>query len=326
MTLKSAATPNEGSKKDAAHAVLCTESQTFQVLQVQSSNSVFVVQPNEGPKPLDSDETPVTSLRAIAKCPNMLELVATKPAAVDFLKQHLPLYLVEYIASTKDSETVGPSGKRNKVEVLGDAPFSSGEFEEAWTQVCAFENGQAAWIPPSALLLKGWEIILTAATIKGLELHDTFPTAAITNLADEDGFPLELIEAILARVSAGNQKPMGGHAMVDRAKCVFWVGSICLDSLGSEVLVSKFLEQWRDKLPEKWRGEASLDKLKVCADRFSLIVTNCLFKGSYRQTAPATVIYDEKANEKEAAAVEIAKASTGRAKPNWHEKFRNTKK
>ena len=266
MELKSASKPIDGGAQDAAHAVLCTQSQTFQVRQVQSSNSVFVLEPSEQSVTSESNDIAGTSLRAIAKCPNMLELIPTIPEAVAFLKLEMLVYMGDPSDSHNSTNPMGPDRRKSKSEVLKDAPFSAGEFNEAWTKVCAFEAGDVAWIPTATLLIKAWGGIVTAATIRGLNFDERFPIGAVTSTADVDGFPVPLMEAILARVSNIDRESMDQYATVDRSRCVFWVGSIFLDSMGGEIAVSKFLEQWRDKLPEAWRGDATLAALKVSDD------------------------------------------------------------
>ncbi len=197
----------------------------------------------------------------------MLELVPTKPEAAVFLKQHLPLWLVEYPDGTNNIKEPSATDKKSKVKLLEDAPFSTGEFEKAWTEICAFENEEAAWKPSAALLLQGWNIIMTTSTIKGYKLYEEFPIASITNTADEDGFPLALIEAIVARISTGDRNLGDGFARLDCHKTVFWVGSRFLESLEGEVSMTRFVEQWQGKLPEEWRGEAILEMLKVSVDQ-----------------------------------------------------------
>lgn len=97
LWLKSAETPNANvdSKQPIPSAVLCTDDHTFQLRQVQSSNSVYIVRPSES---LHEDhEIPSPSLSAIARCTSTLELVTSDTAASfamvsQLLKESLPQY------------------------------------------------------------------------------------------------------------------------------------------------------------------------------------------------------------------------------------------
>lgn len=96
LWLKSAESPNvnNDSKQPSPSAVLCTDDHTFQLRQVQSSNSVFILQPSES---LHGDELPSPSLSAIAQCTATLELipsdkVASFAMAARLLKRSLPSY------------------------------------------------------------------------------------------------------------------------------------------------------------------------------------------------------------------------------------------
>ncbi len=81
LCLKSAESPNanDQSKQPGLSAVLCTDDHTFQLRQVQSSNSVFVLQPSESHR--DDNKFPASSLLAIAQCTSTLELVPSDSAA-----------------------------------------------------------------------------------------------------------------------------------------------------------------------------------------------------------------------------------------------------
>ncbi len=97
LCLKSAESPNanDQSKQPGLSAVLCTDDHTFQLRQVQSSNSVFVLQPSESHR--DDNKFPASSLLAIAQCTSTLELVPSDSAASfasvsRLLKTSLPPY------------------------------------------------------------------------------------------------------------------------------------------------------------------------------------------------------------------------------------------
>ena len=97
LWLKSAESPsaNVDSKQPSPSAVLCTDDHTYQLRQVQSSNSVFMLQPSENRR--NEDEVPSPSLLAIAQCTATLELilsdnVASSAMVSRLLKKTLPSY------------------------------------------------------------------------------------------------------------------------------------------------------------------------------------------------------------------------------------------
>lgn len=97
LWLKSADSPsaNVDFKQPRPNAVLCTDDHTYQLRQVQSSNSVFIVQPLESRH--GDNEIPFPSLAAIAQCTTTLELIPSDTAASfamlsRLLKQNLPPY------------------------------------------------------------------------------------------------------------------------------------------------------------------------------------------------------------------------------------------
>ena len=80
LWLKSAESPiaNDASKQPGPNAVLCTDDHTFQLRQVQSSNSVFILQPSESRRGENEITPPILS--AIAQCTSTLELVTSNAA------------------------------------------------------------------------------------------------------------------------------------------------------------------------------------------------------------------------------------------------------
>ena len=97
LWLKSAGSPNANHdlKQASPSAALCTDSLTFQVRQVQSSNSVFVLRPTESHG--TENGIPLPSVSAIAQCTSTLELIPSDAAASSailsrLLRDSLPLY------------------------------------------------------------------------------------------------------------------------------------------------------------------------------------------------------------------------------------------
>ena len=209
LTLKSASPGHPG--QPAPTAVLCTDNQTYQVRQVQSSNSVFVLQPSEAK--LNDANIPSENLVAIAQCTATLELVPAPPAAVGFLKEHLPTY--EGPHNFDEPETRPPSLKKaSKAQLLQNAPFSAGEFDDACKELCVFEENNQPWIPTARILANIWKSLILAATVRSIDLGVSFPVAALSGTIEEDGYPITLYEAMVARLSSGDTDLMEGCAFV----------------------------------------------------------------------------------------------------------------
>lgn len=207
LSFKSAAPRTSNSSTQApANAVLCTDDQTYQVRQVQSSNAVFVVQPTESdPVPEEDGTIPPVVLSSIAQCAATLELVLTSPPTIAILKETLPIYIGPESIPAKDS-LLKTSGKT----IFEDVPFSRGEFDKAWKALCAFDLEGRAWIPAGSALVGVWRSVVSAATLQGVSLGDIFPLATLEGLVAEDDHPSVLFRAIIDRLGSEDEDTMGG--------------------------------------------------------------------------------------------------------------------
>ena len=213
------------------------------------------------PSPSGVDD-PSVNLRSLAQCPSLLELIPYTPPVVAFLRQNLPVYDGEE-ADGYLAERMEPWNEGSKHRILEDAPFSSTEFDQGWQELCAFEHGSASWIPTPKVLVHVWGCIATAASVQGPKLEGSFSISATTSMAEEQDCPAGLVLAVLERLTGGEIDLSGSHATLDHGKCVPWLGGILLESLGGETLVTSFISQWQDKLPEAWRAFASLQTIEV---------------------------------------------------------------
>lgn len=180
--------------------MLCTDDQTFQIRQVQSSNSIFVLAPLEIP-PEDFREVDVHSydLTAVAQCPSTLELVAITPSGEAFLRAHLPIY-GKALASEQLADRILPFSAISKGALLLDAPLSSTEYQTSWVDLCCFEDHGSSYVPSDDTLLDAWSSILSTATIRGINLGRSFEIGAFRNDAHEADLPFPLIVAVFARL------------------------------------------------------------------------------------------------------------------------------
>lgn len=211
LLLKSAASDKDSGLNPQNHAVVCTDTQTFNVRQVQSSNSVFILQPSGNDLLPDDSSTPDANIAAIAQCTSTLELVPPSITSLAALRQTLPIYnLADH---QNQNGLAGPSNESEKFgrhRAFQHTPTSQREFDDAWLEVCAFEHDRQAWIP-SADSLKGiWASITAAAAMKDIDLTKRFRIIDLTDIIEEDDFPNALFKAVIRRISIANGSLLSG--------------------------------------------------------------------------------------------------------------------
>ena len=131
------------------------------------------------------------------------------PAAIGFLKQHLPVYGGPQII-TELTKRTPLAEKLSKESLLWNAPFSVGEFDNACKELCIFEEEDQAWIPTGSTVAGVWKSIIFAATMRSIDLGNGFDITALSGIVEEDGYPLTLYKAVLARLSSGDADLMEG--------------------------------------------------------------------------------------------------------------------
>lgn len=201
------------SATSAANAVLCTDTRTYQVRQVHSSNSIFVLQPSEiASDPSNRDDIPVSGLSAIAQCATTLELTPVTFPATALLRNNLHAFNGPQIDSQgeKLAATIEASDRRSKSAIYKDMPLSMQEFENAWIEFCAFESDFTSWIPTASCLCGVWRSVISAVVLKGLNLQDSVLINDLVGLVEEDGFPAALLHAVVERLQTEKTRPMDG--------------------------------------------------------------------------------------------------------------------
>lgn len=189
-------TPNGLKTATAPQAVLCTKDETYQLRQVHTSNSIFVLQPTSGrDTELDNASSTTGKVTAISRCGATLELIPVSAPPKTVLLQSLPLF-----SDVENLSAVDPETPKSKEALLNDTPLSSYEFEKGWIELCAFELGGRTWRPSAPLLLQIWASLMSAVTLKGLDLEQGLPLSALAPAVEEDGHPLEVLKALLARL------------------------------------------------------------------------------------------------------------------------------
>lgn len=293
-------------KTTSNNIVLCTDNRTYNIRQVSTSNSVFVVQASQP----QEDSIIQGGLEAIAQCTSVLEVLPENNAsALPHFKAVLPTY-----TSTGHYER---GRSVSKQELFAHTPVSDAECGLAWRLLCCFELDGVALLPSESVKLKVWQAMLTGATAQGIDLAgpiDAHQRDAIVKI-DSD-WPVELCSALL--FSASFPGSSANELTLDDTGLARMVGSALLrertEDGRSVISATEFQARWADLMPEKWRDRADLSLL---GDRLR------------RENNGADVSYAESGTSQStdgpAAAPAEAKSSIG-AKRKWHEKFRASKK
>ncbi|GME33672.1 sister chromatid cohesion protein dcc1 [Neofusicoccum parvum] len=280
-------TASATAQQQQASAVLCTNSKTFHLRQVHTSNSVHLAQPanlNAG-----SDGFPTPGISAVAKCGAVLELHPVTESPTAALQEAITrIWHSERWDGETTADFSGEMVQKSKEEFFADIPFSDQECEQAWVDICAFEFGGRPALPTTAALWMYWRTMFTTAVAEGIDLSAQFKIADLAKtLKDEEDLLPELVQAILHRLLPDDQMVGDDWAAVDRAK--------------TARPTAEFLDLWRDALPEAWRDDAQLAAIQ----------------GDYTLPSDHTIA------PKGAAALPStsAKPATSKGPRKWHEKF-----
>ncbi|MCJ1465876.1 hypothetical protein MMC07_004495 [Pseudocyphellaria aurata] len=312
LSLKSGVVSDQNALSPASsHAVLCTNDQTFHVRQVQSSNSVYLVQPRKSFRQ-NEPQLAETAVEAVARCASTLELIPASTVGVS-LRQILPMYnspLGEPIAEVETVEGSGVNGVLSKQEALENVPLSPRQFNEAWAEICAFELDGQAWIPSAKSLRGVWSSIIAAATSKSVNLGGKFLIPDIADVVEEDGFPRALFDAVIERNRMDGEVLMTDWVILAKDKCVSWIGGLLLELQSSPdgVAESEFLAEWKNQLPELWRNHALLRSLK------------CI----YSHPSKGRITFGISSEDRSGPAA--VSNNNGKRPGKWHEKFKSTRR
>ncbi|KAJ4401215.1 hypothetical protein N0V91_008113 [Didymella pomorum] len=298
LSIKSSAAANDR----PAYAVLCTPDRTFHLRQVQTSNSLFVTQPQY----LDAhgNDIPLPATCAIASCPATLELHPSDASAAALLHEVLPVY--DIVAGDVDATGNGKS----KDYIFENLPLSDAQCQAGWNELMAFELDEHTYRPSVNALAQVWKSINAAALAEGIKLDSQFMTEDIATAATDDGHPSNFTKAVLRHLSNDEQDASGPWSYLDRARTVAFVGRTLLEAKqgSSDFLIADFTDTWEDRLPEAWRKDAKLTAIE----------------GSYEFPSDTTI--RDKSKDATVASVQDAAAATKPSARKWHEKFAKTRK
>ncbi|KAF2423633.1 hypothetical protein EJ08DRAFT_701002 [Tothia fuscella] len=295
------------SEATSASAVLCTESKTFPLRQVHTSNSLFIIEPRSQSS-ADPEGIPQDGFCAIASCGATLGTSTSAESAIPHIQKLLPLY------SSREIQAEAASSVHTTLSSINsDIPLSDGEILEAGTQLCTFEAGGTAFRPTAGILLSLWKAILAASTVENINLGSNFLVEDLWALVKDEDYPRSLFNALLRRIADQGSMQVDSTLewlSVDKKRCSIWLACVILETetrADQTVSITKLLELWRDHLLEGWRDQADLTLLQdVCKQPNT--TTICLKSNWRLGGAPATP-----------AAKPVNK--TGK----WHERFKKTK-
>ncbi len=308
LELKSASTAARAdTPAEPAHAVLCTENTTYQLRQVQTSNTVLITESQPLRDGRNASSKP--GLSAIATCSSTLEVYAQAPSAslkvkspATRLKEMLPVYHAP--------DDFDRFNMKSKASIFSDIPFSEDECKEAWLAEVAFERQGGSWIPAVEVLLELWNTLLEDTSIHIDNVTQPFQLASIKASLEVADSPKELLDAFLRCIVHPNQQPLGADHLVilDKTRTITLLGKICV---GLSIIeqhdsaVWQVLEMWQKLVPEPWRAELTIKDVMAVRTKF--------------QAAAANEAQDGALEDQKMA----AKTSASR---NWHERFKRTKR
>jgi sister chromatid cohesion protein DCC1 len=86
-------------------------------------------------------------------------------------------------------------------DIAKDVPFSDGEIQQAWTQICAFQDGRKSFRPTAAVLLSLWKAIVAASVAENFDLGSSFLADDLWALVKDEEYPRGMFNAIMHRVA-----------------------------------------------------------------------------------------------------------------------------
>ena len=89
---------------------------------------------------------------------------------------------------------------KDKDAILYDAPFSNDEFNDVWKQSCAFEAFGRPFLPTPSALAMVWKSVLSAATVRGVNLEKSFDPNSLAEMVTSDGYPWALVTAVVTQL------------------------------------------------------------------------------------------------------------------------------
>lgn len=176
------------------------------------------------------------------------------------------------------------------------------------------------------------------ATEKAIDLTSRLMATDLQDLTEpSDESPRELPEAVLRRLLPADQQAAtrdiglsDADPMVtltpDRDAVVKWVGAIMLEAKHS-ARTNAFLDEWRDLLPEGWRGYARVKLLEVSGPSYGDCPSVLIgLQGIGKLSSDGISIDFVAKDEISSGTAAPAPAAAATAKRKWHDKFMQARK
>lgn len=300
-------------------AFLTTNHKTYLIRQVHTSNTLYITSP--------SHHGPGTT--AISQCRSALECL---PAPVRHAESTLRSLLIPFADPQDIDIDIRPSNPRPKSYVFAHTPMSHDECQTVWKDLVAFEHTGQSFRPTVAALTRVWKWLLEVAYANAVNLAEPIQKETIDKMLEgEDEWPSTLIDAIFLKLSTSH----AGSLQLQQHATIEWVGTNILESYRQNnkqafMETSVFLNAWKDSLPETWRPEVTLDKLKARRhdrnDPTQLTFPQGLFKLSGGGKRIEFVHNQSTLAEEATAGAPKASPATTAGKRKWHEKFAAARK
>ncbi|KAK2759158.1 hypothetical protein FQN54_003258 [Arachnomyces sp. PD_36] len=324
------------SYKEREYVNICTQTKSYRVQHVHTSNSIVLVRPSFGNVGSDAtgdeDRSPgfQDTVTGIAKCGSTLELLEVEDAvtsAITFLERGLHVY--DHLGGGVDAMDVdggttgtGADKRLSKDAILKDVPLSPAECETAWIELCAFVHTdgkkELCWRPSEEAKLDVWKKILEGSVIQGIELDKQFLVKDLWKAVndEDDGDPpfhRELFEAVVKRLMDKQSleacklgKAELKWANLDKEATVHWVAETYLGAsaptTAAAISRGEFVTNWKGHLPEVWRDEAASADFR---------------DGHFEYPDATTICFSKKTLTQKRVEAELANDPT-----NWHERLR----
>ncbi|KAF2861820.1 hypothetical protein K470DRAFT_214143, partial [Piedraia hortae CBS 480.64] len=230
-----------------------------------------------------------------------LRAISQSFSTLDLTPQHTDITQIKSLITR--SVPVYPSQAHrestSKSHLFSNLPYSLSECGAAYRELCCFENEGGVYCPTPEVKVKVWKTILQNATAEGNDVASTVP-ALLTQVEGE--WPKGLLDAVIALLTSENEQTLNLESTV------LFTGTNLLSSK-TVWKTDGFLDEWRDVLPEQWRGKAGVNLLK---DKVKFVMVN---------NGGEIASVDDVGGENTPAAKET---SVGK-KRGWHDRFKKQK-
>lgn len=317
LTFKSP--PANSSDGSPAHTVLCTDERTYEIKQVQTSNTVMVMRPQQSRSEtsnrddevdMDEDENEGKSasegadwgMEAFAMCGSTLEVLPIKPGpkvktAAQWLKTLLPAWRGPESASLDQRGGTGDEQK-GKQDYTHDVPYSNVELDVAWKALMVFETRGKCWRPTEGALLDLWK-----GLTRSLDVTGTLDSGDLEAVLGQEDCPKELAEALR---NALTKETKGKSTLeFDKDSTLSWLAVNYLEANPQTDITDS-----KELIPPEWQEEDAEAQLKACAATTVDAGDGAALPIKDAATTPS----------KDSGPKRIGKST------NWHDKFKRAKR